>query len=142
MAITKLAEQAVKNIYTEEPGFINSQLAMPRAMRKGETGLDKYLAAPELIGNRQINSLKSGVVGGVGGAGIGALAGLLGGRDPIDAGVGALLGLGVGSYGGMVKGVYDADKEHLESKGISPRMLGLLARMTPEAKEKYLTSRI
>jgi hypothetical protein len=79
---------------------------------------------------------KGGLIGGAGGAGLGALIGLLA-REPA---LGAEIGGAAGILGGMGAGAYKTDKKWLEHKGIQPTLLGMgKGRFTPEAAEKYLS---
>lgn len=115
--------------YSVDPGYLDAQQGMQRAIRAGDKGLNQFLVNSELIGDRLKSGLGGAAVGGLGGAGIGGLLGGSGG-----AALGGLIGAGVGSAAGEMK----AQVDYLRRKGIDPKMLGLAgARFTPEAAERY-----
>jgi len=114
---------AAKKEKTHDPGWVDAQRGMYRAMRADSTGGGQFLADSELIGNR----FKRGL----GGAALGAVAGHALGLRPWAVGRGALLGL--------IAGGTHADMEHLHKRGIRPKLLGLGgAEFTDEAAKKYL----
>lgn len=131
--ITKIGQQFDDSAFTEDTGFIDAQSAMQRAIRARSKGVGQFLADPDLITSRLKRGLGYGAAGSLGTA---VAAALLSGGRPEAAGLGALLGGTVG----MSAGAYTADRDFLRKRGINPRMLGLTARLTPEAKARYLGS--
>jgi len=122
--------------HTIDPGFMDAQQAMQRAMRGGSKGVGQFMANSELIGDRLKGQLGGVLLGGGGGALAGGLAGALAGRG--GAGPGAAIGAGIGALTGQVAGGMRADKKYLLRKGISPKAYGLGgAKFTPEAAARY-----
>ena len=119
--ITKIAQE-----FTEDVGFLPTRIATNRATRHSDSGVGVLLADKQLIADR----LKKGLGGAAGGAGIGALLGLLAHHPRL----GALIGGSTGFYGGKAK----ADYDYLRDKGIETRLGGLLgSKMTRAAKKQY-----
>lgn len=117
----------------EQPGYIDRQQAVMRAMRAGDKGVHQFLANDELIGQR----VKGQMFGSLKGLGIGTLAGLAAGaamKHPVE---GAVTGGALGGLVGQIHGGYKADKEHLAKKGIKLKYLGLDSELSPEAIERY-----
>lgn len=118
-----------------EAGYWARQMAASRAMRRSDDSFGKFVAAPDLIGERVTKGLTGAAIGGLGGAGLGALIGGLGFKKP---GIGALLGGLVGGITGNDLGQAEADRSYLSSKGITPKFGGLDVELDDEAKLKYL----
>lgn len=146
-AIAKLAAEDDAKYRVVPGSWRSGQKGMVRAMRRpGSVGLDKYIADPQLIGERQIGSMKGGLKGGGIGAGVGTLLGagasaLSKGRlSPLEgAGIGAALGGLTGLSVGQGVGAYNADKRFLANRGIKVTRAGFgRGKFTEEAAKKYL----
>lgn len=118
---------------SEQPGYLDRQQAVMRALRAGDKGINQFLANDELIGQR----VKGQMFGGLKGLGAGGLAGLAIGGALGHPAEGAITGGALGSLAGQLHGGYKADKEHLAKKGIKLKYLGLDSELSPEAIEKY-----
>ncbi len=126
LALTKTSAPEV------DPGYMDAQQGMQRAIRAGNSGVGQFMADPDLIKQRLKGLAAGGLIGGGVGAGLGHLAAR--GR-PGGAAMGGFLGGNVG----MSAGIANADVQHLKGKGINPKLLGLLgAKFSPEAAEQYL----
>ena len=136
MAITKIGNDF------EQLGFMDSQRIVPRALRKGDTGANKYFVDDKVAKDRLNRSIKESLKGiGLGAALGNVIGGAYTGRYS-GAGKGALLGAMGGHIAGFTKGIDDANREALKPKGIRPqkrpkKFFGYV-EATPEAKEKYL----
>lgn len=120
----------------EEPGWWEKQKGVNRAMRSSDKGIGKILANNELVGSRTKKGLAGMGIGGLSGAALGGLVGeVIGGHGASGAIGGALLGGIIGENAG----IYQADKEYLGKRGITPKYFGLSADFSPEAKKKYIT---
>jgi len=127
-----------------DPGWSDAQGGMMRAVRRGDSGINQWIAKPELVGERVTKATGYGLAG----AGLGALGGAAAGALArkglgLPAGPAAVLGgsLGAALAGstGHGIGILKADKEYLGKKGIKPKLLGLGgATFSPEAAKKYL----
>ncbi len=117
----------------EQPGYLDRQQAVMRAMRAGDKGIDQFLANDELVGQR----MKGQMFGGLKGLGVGALAGLAAGAALKHPGKGAVAGGALGGLVGEIHGGYKADRDHLAKKGIKLKYLGLDSELSPEAIKKY-----
>jgi len=135
-------KRAAKKEKVHSLGFMDSQRAMNKAMRAGDSGIGQFLAKNEVVGGRIKHGLAGAGIGAAGGGGLGALAGLLAAGKSIKPGTaalaGAAIGAGVGSLLGQSIGGYKHDVNYLRKKGLNPRWLGLFADATPAAKKKYL----
>jgi len=124
----------------EDPSWWESQKGVSKAMARGDKGLSRLVADPELIGERMTKGLGHGLVGAGGGAVLGGAAGAMLGRRRGSAALGALLGGATGGLGGQIHGQSKADREFLKKRGIIlGRFAGLgKSKFSPEAKKKYL----
>lgn len=131
----------------EPESWWQGQQGMGRAMRAGDSGLNKYLADSELVGDRLKRGLVQGLVGTGIGAGVGGLGGaavghLVSRRPGAGALIGALTGAAVGGGIGDMRGQMHADRDYLAKRGIQTTGFLNLGRgkYTPEAANKYLGS--
>lgn len=122
-----------------DPGYWAKNVAVQRAIRRGDKGVAKLIASSELMKQRAKNVL-AGAIGGAGiGAGTGAGVALATKRL---VGPMAVIGGVIGGLGGANVGHFSADKRFLKSKGIEFNpILGVVHNMTPEAKAKYLSKK-
>ena len=120
----------------ERLGFKDTQRAMIRASQKGHTGMNRFVAHPDLTRARLRAKAKGLVIGGGSGAllGFGAAA-LLKKHRGLGATLGGFLGAGILSHslGDNV------DREYLQERGIHPGFMFLTSRIEPEARKKYLS---
>lgn len=117
-----------------------------RALRKGDKGIKKYMPAKGNIGKVLMGQLKGEAVGGLGGAVLGTLIGLIGKKKlgPSMMRLGpVLLGTVIGASIGSHVGGHKAWLNILKGQGITTangRILSTDWKFTPEAEKKYITN--
>ena len=130
-AFTKIAGSITDAEYKklEQLGVFDTARANMRSQAKGGKDWDKDLPPGSLVKRRMKDQLKGGLVGG---AALGLLGGALKGR--IGGIVGGLAGMHVGGLANQMRN----DRKFWEKKGLYHDPLMIRARVTPEAKKKYI----